>query len=486
MSAISKDAAIAELWRRGFLSFKLDSNQKALYKLFHDSDHKIQVWLLARRSGKSHTLFLMATEQCIRHARSIIKFVAPTKSQVNVYAKEVISNLLDDCPEDVKPTYRQRDYTFVFPNGSEIHLAGSESGHAERLRGSSAHIGIVDEAGDVTNLKDIIESVLLPSTLTTDGKILIAGTAPKSEDHDFAKVIEAAELRGALVVRTVYDNPRLTPKQVADMIAEMGGELGIKAERVRRELFCEIVKSADLSVVPEFTAELQKEVTKEWPEPPFYDCYVSMDLGMKDLTAVLFGYYDFRADKLIIQDELDFKFNIADGNIRALSDTILGIEAKLWTNPLTNEQKKPYLRVSDINPIVTNEIIIQSQRRLVFANPIKYDKDAAINEMRMLLASRKIIINPKCRILLRHLRNVKWNKTKQKFARSPDDAHYDFVDALIYMIRAVQRTKNPYPKHYETHLRSEDVFKTNKNALSGQSSQVDVFRQIFNSKPRHK
>lgn len=103
------------------------------------------------------------------------------------------------------------------------------------------------------------------------------------------------------------------------MIKELGG---INTEAARRELFCEIIKDSHSSALPEFTPELEKEIVKEWPKPPHYDSYVSMDLGGKDLTAVLFAYYDFRADKVVIEDELIMDFRETESNIEKLTQLV--------------------------------------------------------------------------------------------------------------------------------------------------------------------
>jgi hypothetical protein len=266
---ITKQDVIAELWRRGFLAWKLDSNQKALYDLFYNSDHKIQTWLLARRSGKSYCLCVIALEQCIKTPNSIVKFVAPTKAQVTGYLRDLMTTVLQDCPEDLRPEFRQRDYIYYFSNGSEIQLAGSDSGHAERLRGGRSHIAFVDEAGDVKDLDYILTSILLPTTLTTEGRILIAGTPPKESEHDFLSIIERSEKEGSLIKRTVFDNPRISKEELETQMKLMGGATG---EAFRREYLCEIIKDSSTSVIPEFTEDLEKEVVRSWPLPPFYDC----------------------------------------------------------------------------------------------------------------------------------------------------------------------------------------------------------------------
>lgn len=473
---LSKKEAIAELWRRGELGYKLDSAQKQLYSLFYDKDFKVNTWLLSRRAGKTYALVILALEQCIRQKNSIVKFVAPTKLQINTILRPLVKQILDDCPEELKPEFKAKDFIYYFPNGSEIQLAGTDSGHAEKLRGGDSHISIVDEAGSCSDLENLVKSILLPTTLTTKGKIILASTPPKEADHDFIKFIEDAEMRGSLVRKTIDDNPRLSPEQREELIREVGGR---NTEACRRELYCELVKDSTTSVIPEFTAELAKEIVKEWPKPPFFDCYEAMDIGFKDLTVIIFAYFDFRANKIIIEDELV----ITGENLHLpkLVEQIKEKENALWFNIYTNEQRKPYLRVSDINYIVQNELAKHSNGSINFISARKDDNEAALNNLRVMLANKQIIIHPRCVTLIRHLKNVKWASLNNKstFARSPDDGHYDAVDAIKYLVRHIAFTKNPYPVGYNLDLRQQDAFIYNP---SGVNTTINTYRKIFNIK----
>ena len=481
-NAVSALEAKHELWRRGVLSWKLDQNQKDLYSLFHDSSHNIQTWLLARRSGKTYTLLVLALEVCLKNPRTIVKFVAPTRLQVTTIIRPIIQQITEDCPKDLNPEFKTHDFIYYFPNGSELQLAGSESGNAEKLRGGSAHLAIIDETQDVSNLDNVVYSILLPTTLTTNGKILMAGTPPNETDHKFVEYIEKAETRGSLIKRTIYDNPRLTKEGIDRLIAEY--PLGEQDERFRRECLCEIIKDQTIAVIPEFNVELEKEIVREWPKPPYFDSYVSMDLGAVDLTAVLFGYYDFRGAKLVIEDELVVDFSKKDMSIGKLTDLIRQKEEALWTNPITNELKKPYLRVSDINHIVTQEIAVKSNNQIHFIPTKKDDKDAAINNMRALLGGRKIIIHPRCTNLIRHLNNVKWASSKNRnlFGRSPDNGHYDLVDALIYMCRSIVFSKNPYPAGYDLSGRDIFVNRPEQYYKQGGTKTLEAYKRIFGLK----
>lgn len=476
---INKSQAIAELWSRGELSWKCHAVQKEMRSVFYNADDNATlVWLLARQSGKSVELAILALEQCLRKPNSIVKLLTDTKLHAHNIFDPIFMMLLEDCPEHLKPTYIESKFTYHFSNGSSIQLAGSDNKHYERLRGQKSDLVLVDEAGFCDNLKHIVKSVLLPTLMHTGGKIVLASTPPTDPDHDFYEFIEQAELNNTLTKKTIYDNPLVDDEKLQRTLKEMGGE---NSPQFRREYLCEVIREEENVLFPEFTPELEKEIIKEWPKPPFYDTYVSMDLGYKDLTAVLFAYYDFRADKIIIEDEL--VVNGKELQLPKLTQDILKKESMLWTNALTNEVKEPLIRVSDINYIVTQEIARLSNNEITFIPAKKDDNESALNNLRVMLATKKIIINPKCVNLIRHLRNCKWknSETKTTFARSPDNGHYDTVDAAKYLVRSIAYKKNPYPSHYNYNL--QDLYVHNpKNFYKNENR--DIFRAIFNIKKK--
>jgi len=475
---VTRQDAVGELWRRGILSYKCHTVQKQMYDLFYNSPNfSTFVWLLSRQTGKSTLLAILALEAALREPNSIVKLVTDTKLHVKMVFEPIFNDLLLDCPEDVKPTYSTQLFCWQFPNKSQIQFAGSDGQHYERLRGQKSKLILIDEAGFCDELERMLESVLRPTTTHTGGKIILSSTPPEASDHDFLKYIEKAEQEGHLVKKTLYDNPLLSNLVKDNIIKQMGGVMN---ERFRREYLCEIIRDPSMSVIPEFTPDLEKEIVQEWPRPPFFECYEAMDVGFNDLTAILFAYYDFRADKVIIEDE--FCVNGSNLQLSKLVGQIRDKEKSLWFDPTTGETKKPYIRVSDINHIVQNELRIHSNNEMNFICTRKDDKEAAINTLRMMLASKKIIIHPRCENLIRHLRNVKWYSpnNKTKFGRSQDDGHYDFVDAAIYLVRNIIYSKNPYPAHYGVTLK--DAFGTPIPARGTGESQLDIYRRIFNVK----
>lgn len=444
-SLVDKKRAIAMLWNQGIVSWKLSSVQKELYASYTNAKGKTIVWSCSRRLGKSYALCVAAIEMCLNKPNAVVKFIAPTQKHVKMIIRPLLKEIVKDCPKELKPEYRTAEHIYRFKNGSEIQLAGTDAGHAESLRGGSADLCIVDEAGFCDDLKYIVQSILIPTTTTTRGKIILSSTPPKSADHEFEFYRKTAEFKGNYIKKTIYDGigDRITLEIIKEIVEELGGE---ESPDFQREYMCNMQLDEEHAVVPEFTESLQADTVKEWTAPPFADRYVAGDIGFKDLTVFLFGYYDFRAGKLIVEDEV--VMNGKKMTTTYMAEQIRAKENRLWTD-VSGEQIKPYLRVCDNNLIVINDL--SRLHGLDFIPTSKDDKAAALNNLRIMLKEGRIIINPRCKTLIYHLRNATWNKSRRSFDRSPDAGHYDAVDALIYLARNVIYSKNPYPSNYQAY-----------------------------------
>lgn len=234
---LSKSEIRAELWRRGMLQFKMHSVQKEMFELYESSDpHSTLVWLLARQSGKSYLLAVIALIEAIRNPNSIIKLLTDTKIHVEHIFAPLFREILNDCPEDVKPEYMASKFVYTFPNGSQIQMAGTDANNAEKLRGQKSHCILVDEAAFCNNLNYNVMSILFPTTTHTGAKIILASTPPEEPDHEFIEFLEIAEQEGRLTKKTLHDNPLLA-KEVKDGIISkfIGGQSNVN---FRREYLC--------------------------------------------------------------------------------------------------------------------------------------------------------------------------------------------------------------------------------------------------------
>lgn len=436
------------LWRASNLSWMLDSNQKVCYNIYKTSKDKINVWNLARGSGKSFLLCVIAIEECLRNPKALVKYVCARQKDATGIIRPLFRDILDNCcPDDLRPEWIKGEGAYRFPNGARLELGGVDSGKSDSLRGGSAVLAIVDEAGDrrLNDLEYIVRSILIPCVTRTkdiNGKIILASTPPVSPEHPFVTFLRQAEYKGTLVTRNVYTNPRMTQQMLEDLITNCGGE---DSETFRREYLCQVIRGSSNSVIPEFTLSKQERIVKEWKRPPFFDGYVSMDIGFNDLTVVLFAYYDFKENKLVFEDE--FVINGEKMTTSVLADGIRSKERSLFSDKFTGEFREPYKRVSDNNLIVIQDLY--KLHNLIFQPTKKDDKNAAINNFRMLIEEERVVINPRCVTLIRHLGEAHWDNSKKKFAHSKiDGSHYDACDAACYLVRNVDFFRNPYPKNY--------------------------------------
>jgi len=194
------------------------------------------VWLLARQSGKSYLLAVIALMEAIRQPNSIVKLLTDTKVHVKMIFAPLFREILEDCPDDVRPDYNSTEFTYTFPNGSQIQMAGTDNGHAERLRGQRSHCILVDEAAFCSNLSYNVMSILFPTSTHTGAKIILASSPPEEPDHDFIEFIEIAEQEGLLTKKTLDDNPLLTDAQKNHIISKFKG--GRSNPQFRREYNC--------------------------------------------------------------------------------------------------------------------------------------------------------------------------------------------------------------------------------------------------------
>lgn len=439
------------LWHMGSLEWKLSGTQLQLYRFYHSIKNKTTVINASRRLGKSYLLVTLALEQCIKLPGSTVIYIQPTRDMIKTNLNPDFERMIDDCPLELRPIYKTAGNVWEFPNGSRIQLAGTDGQNYNKLRGSNPHLCLVDEAGFCDDLKKIIKSILIPATIKTRGRIVLSSTTPPDPNHEFIKQIELADIEGGFIRKTILDaveddresaNPQMTEEILADIIRDAGGE---HSQEFRTEFLCEVIFNSDDQVVPEFTSEIQLDTITPWIRPPHFDRYEAMDIGFTDMTVILFAYWHWDDQKLIVEDEIVIKGQqVNSDNIVELIDAK---EKELWLNPLTREMPEIFKRVSDNNPILLMDL---SRRGVYFSPTEKHDKTSYLGELRLMIQNGQIIINPKCKNLISHLRGAQWDKNRSKgYKRNNTEGHhYDAVDALLYLVRNLAKHRNPYPAGY--------------------------------------
>ncbi len=435
--AVNKSAVILaakhQLIRSGNFDWLLHAGQQELTKFFDTNGARITVLNCPRRFGKSYWIVQTAIRHAHRNPNSQIRVAAPTQKQIKSIFIPLVDQILNQFPSELMPEHSNG--TWTFPNGSKIILAGADYKDGDALRGVASDLILVDEAGFTKNLKYLVQDILLPQTITTNGRVILASTPPKSMDHDFSNIyIPRAVAETSYLKRTIYDNPMITPEKIAEIIIECGGA---DTDTWKREYMCELISDSSALIIPEFRADIH---IKQNPMPNFYRPYVGCDFGLKDFTAIVFGYFDFNRQTLVIQDEFIANYQTTS----QIGDAIKAIEKRLWDGC-----KFPPDRLGD------NELQtlwdLSREHGLQIKPALKWDKETAISSLRTCFQSNKIEIWPACKKLIHQLQNGTWNDKRSTFERSDSTGHCDAIDALIYLNRHIRRRENPFPTETYSH-----------------------------------
>ena len=473
-----------KLWEEGILSWKLRGKQKDIYDHFKNSEEDLITCLISRQFGKSFTMCLIAVETCLQNPKAVVKYVCPTsKMVVNVMVPRVME-VIADCPEHIKPHWYPSEKKWKFPNGAEIQVAGTENGSYDSIRGGSAHLCIADEAGFMSELETVIFSVLSPTTDTTGGKVYLASTPnDKDPNHDFHEFfVHPAESAGSLLKMTWMDSPMVDDIKRAKILKRYpGGETNIK---FRCEYLCEIPNVSEANVIPEF-AKVADDVIKVSKVPDHCDFYTSMDVGFHDLTVALFGYYDYKDAALVIMDE--YVINGPELTTDKLHREVMHKEDVNFTTG-TGLQKEAYLRIMDNDLKLINDL--SRFYGMSFMPTEKHNKEQAVDTVRRWVEAGRIIIDPKCKNLIYHLKYAQWHYTRQgtftgKFKHLKGNnevgllkSHADALDALIYLVRNLQHMKDPYPKNYGISINSNTFI--SPKAKNQETQATDFMKKLLN------
>jgi hypothetical protein len=436
-------------WRGGHLAFLLTPSQQDSYSKIRKWESKGEGRVFAldtsRRWGKSVLCLVLAIEDALRYPGWRIVYCAPTHDQVKKITLPLVAQLTQTCPPQLIPDWVKSDGTFVFGNGSRIEIVGLDV-RPDGARGTGVDKVILDEAGFFDNLEYLMVSIIYPQMLGRDhARVIGASTPPITPMHYWSKDVVADCInKNAHDRKTLDDADQYSHEEIEAEYARMpGGRGGVAA---RREYGAEHIADESMQIVPEFK-DAEESIVRAVEPPVWRDCYVALDPGFHDLSAVLFGYWDFLEQKLVVEDE------IAEPrlNSKELATAIKAKEAKLWGNVRRrgsgssyDTKPQPYLRISDNDLRLIADL--HHDHGLAFIPTQKDNLVAQVDQVRVAMQNGQILINPRCRKLVLHLKHGVWKKVGSMFGREGGElGHFDTIAALVYLWRNVQKRRNPTP-----------------------------------------
>jgi len=436
--AAAKQKALAELWKRGdHLETILDDTQKSMldaYLAYDRFTNPMFVWLCSRRLGKSVACAAYADYFARSNPNARILYLSKTTDNLDEILDQAFGHVHATCPDALLPKHEKKKNKYSYASGAEIRFKGLDRTGPDAIRGVKADLVVLDEFCFMENLSNLINNVLMPMIIATGGRILMASTPPFTPGHESINLINRCRIDGAFMKKTIYDCPRWTEKQIEQFAKEAGG---LESDTFRREYKCELITQRDRAIFPNCTETHMETVVQEWDKPTTYipDHYISIDPGGRDLTAILFGYWDYEQASLVVEHEA----LLSDPSTTQINIEINRILKGPWKGI------KPNKIIMDNN----NTILIKDIRKLhkIQVVPTKKDnKEAQVNQTNIMFAANQIAIHPRCTNLIAQCRFGIWNKTRTSFDRTASLSHCDAVDALVYLVRNLDRSKNPIPE----------------------------------------
>jgi hypothetical protein len=447
IAAHGEDAVVVAgahaLWRAGRLGYLLHEGQQQLRAAWRASTARRYVGNIGRGWGKSFWALVEAVETCERIPNAQVRYAAPEQKMVETIIAPHMRVILEYCPKDLRPEWKEQKGHWLFPNGSQLFVAGANAGGADRLRGVSTHLAVIDEARDIDCLDYLIKNVLTPR-LTADAKLLIISTPPEMPDHALVGYIAEAQARGAYMHAPTSDAPHITPERMAEFLEDYAGE---DDPAFRREFMAEIIVDPTRAVLPELSA-LERAVVEPYERPAHFLPHIIGDLGYEDMTVIGFGYYDFVADVSVIERELVLQRTRSD----LIDAEVTRIAGELWPDMPVHRRK------IDAPPIVRADMgrahVRTPDEPEAWQATRNDDLRAAANAARVQIQRGRVRIAAECVTILAHGKYARWNRNRNGLERpSEAEHHYDGCAALLYFLRDLDRWTNPTPA---TELRSVD------------------------------
>ena len=428
----------------------------------------------SRRLGKSYRLIIRAIEVALRQPESQIRYAAPTQKALKKIVRPLFGKICKDAPPDCRPIFNQQEGSYMFPNKSEIHIAGVNNGHGEDLRGTEAHLAIVDEAGFIDDLEYLVGDILMPQLLTTNGKMILSSTPSRTPAHPFRKYCMRAMKENCYSEYDIYQ-AGYPPEVIERFRKESGGE---NSTTWKREYLCQFVVDESYAIIPEWRPEYEKAIPRD-DYFQFYHLYEFMDMGVKDKTVVIFAYYDFLNARLVIEGEV--VMHGPQMTTEKLAAAIKQKELQLWGG------RKVYRRIADNNnPLMLLDL--GSLHGMHFMPTQKDGKterttilEAMVNELRIQVGSGRVVVNPSCTETIGCLKFGIWDEHRTTFERVEEFGHFDALAALIYGNRNIDRNTNPIPGNLNVNPHTHYILPS-----AGRDPMIEQVKKIMNLRGKRK
>lgn len=427
-----------------------------------------------RRFGKSFIALVDLLEYLLQAPGRRAAYLGPFRQQLRSIVPYNLNRLLKTCPHYMRPKEKGERYIFqnpTWPKGSEPSILSyfGVNDNPDASRGAGTGRIVLDEVRDMQRLEYLMKSVLVYQLMDfqDDARVLMITTPPDSMDHPFIKeFVPQAMARGRHMVIRGSENKDFTRRDI-DFLTSEGLVLPGSIDW-EREVECRHVSDPEKLIVPEWVGH-NGALIAEVERPGAFLPHIVLDGGWEDATHVLFGYPDFRNQRLVIEDEI-WGTHITIGEIARRTRRR---HQDLYSE--TSHFLKTAM-ISDVPPLTLNTL--NADYHFNFEAAAAHDPGATLSKLRVGIGQKRVLIHPRCKHLIYQLDNGTWKEDREGkrtgFVRSPQLGHCDGIMALAYLFDKARWRRNPYP----TVIHSDpDVFRRPEPAHDDESPLIEAFRR---------
>jgi len=325
LESLSDEELILLGWETGDLSGLMHEGQLALRDAIQewrrieqlDKVHEVGsiplIYVIAggKRFGKTTLYIWIAYEIAVWFYRTYkrpasMRLTSAFQKNIDEIVGSVIPQAFATAPDHSVPVYHGKrgilPAGLYWPEhgptgGARLALAGIDM-NKDALRGQANDFDFVSEAAFIDHLEYSIRNVLIHQYQQRPwARMFVESSAPEDLDTDWERVVMPdAKRRGAFSEVTIMDNSKLSAREKEYWIRMAGGRGDPNCER---EYFNIIAGDPSLKAVPEFDRELH---VRAFERPAYGYGFVAADPGQTHLFALVFGEYDWDADRLLILD----------------------------------------------------------------------------------------------------------------------------------------------------------------------------------------
>lgn len=341
-----------------------------------------------------------------------------------------------------------------FPSGAVLKFGYLEhEADVDNYQGAAAQYWGFDEAGQLR--PSAIERLTLSARRLAGfpAPIRFRYTAnPGGRAHEWLveHFVRGAPDNGRLFIPSrAVDNPGL---DLADYLPRLDAISDPVLRAQMRDGDWSAVDRSQL-ICPEWDPETEAECTRQDNSMPgCLTAYAAADPGghakeaARDLFGLLWGYLDFTAGVLVVTDEWA-KRNPATADVGTAA--VAAERGRFGprrerADSRYSEQVDTIVRVTDLDGRLVNDLKAPPYH-LAFAHTEKTEASVWERRLRTAIRQRKICVHARCKRLLKTLKYARWNDNRTDYERTEETGHADLWKCLIYMFRAVQWQRNPYP-----------------------------------------